>query len=98
MVLPRETNPIKERIGNWAMNVEIPDETNEAPDRIETRGAINAQIISDDDSIVQRRYDLLAMLDKDAAGHTHKANLDAIIAYILPRLKDEVLPSLSPAP
>ena len=57
----------------------------------ERTGTLGVQIRYSDGQVKENRFDLLARLDDDEAGQTHKANLLALENYILARIDAEVL-------
>jgi len=74
--------------GATAIDFYIPDP--EAYQEEQT-GVLSVQIKYSDGSMKERRFDLLARLQDDAAGQAHLVNLASLRDYVLARIDGEIL-------
>ena len=74
--------------GAISINFYIPD-----PEHFqeEQSGTLNVQVRYSDGRVEEKRYDLVARLQDDAAGEAHLANLADLRDYIITRVQTEVI-------
>jgi hypothetical protein len=89
MAFQQEVNLTKDAIGDFEIVFFVPVSISPATPQT---GDLNIQIIMSDDSIQNKKFDLLDRLQDDAPGLAHLSNLADLRDYIRARLESEVLP------
>lgn len=89
MAFEREENVTKDSVQDFEIKLFVPGPLNTEGTQ---SGAIEAQILKSDNSVLLKPYDLLLRLQDDAEGLVHLSNLADLRDYVRIRLDAEVLP------